>query len=83
MAESCSGLIHVEFAGPALVTIEAGVDPALPSRRSPSRRAWPGRGCWAYIVTSKFSEYVPLYRLEDIFAAGLRDLAGHAAGLVR
>lgn len=28
-AESCSGSIHIEFAGRALVTIEAGVDPAL------------------------------------------------------
>jgi transposase len=27
-----------------------------------------GPGLLAYIVTSKFSEYVPLYRLEDIFA---------------
>lgn len=28
-AENCSGSIHIEFAGRALVTIEAGVDPAL------------------------------------------------------
>jgi transposase len=28
-AESCGGSIHIEFAGRALVTIEAGVDPAL------------------------------------------------------
>lgn len=27
--ESCGGSIHIEFAGRALVTIEAGVDPAL------------------------------------------------------
>ena len=27
-----------------------------------------GPGLLAYIVTSKFSEYVPLYRREDIFA---------------
>jgi transposase len=27
-----------------------------------------GPGLLAYIVTSKFAEYVPLYRLEDIFA---------------
>jgi transposase len=27
-----------------------------------------GPGLLAYIVTSKFSDYLPLYRLEDIFA---------------
>ncbi len=42
-----------------------------------------GPGLLAYIVTSKFSDYLPLYRLEDILAAGLRDFARHPIGMVR
>jgi len=36
-------------------------------QKRPSRKAWPDRGLLAYIVTSKFADYLPLYRLEDIF----------------
>ncbi len=35
---------------------------------SPLERGLAGPGLLAYIVTSKFSDYLPLYRLEDIFA---------------
>ena len=35
---------------------------------SPIERGLAGPGLLAYIVTSKFSDYLPLYRLEDIFA---------------
>ena len=34
----------------------------------PSSAALAGPGLLAYIVTSKFADYLPLYRLEDIFA---------------
>ena len=47
-------------AGPAIETAakpEAAIDKGLA-----------GPGLLAYIVTSKFSDYLPLYRLEDIFA---------------
>ena len=40
-------------------------------RRGPTRlieRGLAGPGLLAYIVTSKFADYLPLYRLEDIFA---------------
>ncbi|MEA2263904.1 MAG: transposase, partial [Acidobacteriaceae bacterium] len=43
-----------------------------------------GPGLLAHIVTSKFSDYLPLYRLEDIFARqgsryrGLRNRSGAA-----
>jgi transposase len=43
-----------------------------------------GPGLLAYIVTSKFADYLPLYRLEDIFVRqGFRDFASHAIGVVR
>lgn len=35
---------------------------------APLERGLAGPGLLAYIVTSKFSDYLPLYRLEDIFA---------------
>jgi transposase len=35
---------------------------------SPIARGLAGPGLLAYIVTSKFSDYLPLYRLEEIFA---------------
>ena len=35
---------------------------------SPIERGLAGSGLLAYIVTSKFADYLPLYRLEDIFA---------------
>ena len=35
---------------------------------SPIERGLAGPGLLAYIVTSKFSDYLPLYRLEEIFA---------------
>jgi len=35
---------------------------------APIERGLAGPGLLAYIVTSKFSDYLPLYRLEDIFA---------------
>ena len=35
---------------------------------SPIERGLAGPGLLAYIVTSKFADYLPLYRLEDIFA---------------
>ena len=35
---------------------------------SPVERGLAGPGLLAYIVTSKFADYLPLYRLEDIFA---------------
>jgi transposase len=42
---------------------------ALAARaESPIERGLAGPGLLAYIVTSKFSDYLPLYRLEEIFA---------------
>ena len=38
-----------------------------PARAAGSRRLYDCDGLLAYIVTSKFSDYLPLYRLEDIF----------------
>ena len=35
---------------------------------APIERGLAGPGLLAYIVTSKFSDYLPLYRLEDVFA---------------
>jgi transposase len=35
---------------------------------SPIERGLAGPGLLAYVVTSKFADYLPLYRLEDIFA---------------
>jgi transposase len=37
-------------------------------RDSPIERGLAGPGLLAYIVTSKFGDYLPLYRLEEIFA---------------
>ena len=37
-------------------------------RNRPSSKGLAGPGLLAYIVTSKFADYLPLYRLEDIFA---------------
>src|SRR5665213_4039531 len=44
---------------------ESVVEAPAPSR--PIERGLAGPGLLAYIVTSKFADYLPLYRLEDIF----------------
>jgi transposase len=36
--------------------------------REPIEKGLPGPGLLAYVVTSKFADYLPLYRLESIFA---------------
>jgi transposase len=64
-----------------------GENPSIQAAKKPETaidKGLAGPGLLAYIVTSKYSEYLPLYRLEDnLRAAGLRDLAGHAVGVVR
>jgi transposase len=64
-----------------------GENPSIQAAKKPETaidKGLAGPGLLAYIVTSKFADYLPLYRLEDIFAAaGLRDLAGYAIGMVR
>jgi transposase len=53
---------HCEAAGETpQITVAARAD-------SPIERGLAGPGLLAYIVTSKFADYLPLYRLEDIFA---------------
>jgi transposase len=53
---------HCEAAGEMpQITVAARAD-------SPIERGLAGPGLLAYIVTSKFADYLPLYRLEDIFA---------------
>jgi transposase len=42
-----------------------------------------GPGLLSYIVTNKFSDYLPLYRLEDIFARQGFEISRHAVGPVR
>ncbi len=47
-------------------------------------KGFAGPGLLAYIVTSKFADYLPLYRLEDIFERqGFADFPSHAIGVVR
>jgi transposase len=49
---------------------KAGENPQMEVAAKPEaaiERGMAGPGLLAYIVTSKFSEYLPLYRLEDIF----------------
>ncbi len=38
-----------------------------PKRRQRSRRALPARDCWLSLLPANFADYLPLYRLEDIF----------------
>ena len=48
-----------------------GENPGIQAAKKPERaidKGLAGPGLLAYIVTSKFSDYLPLYRLEDIFA---------------
>jgi len=52
--------VREQRTGPSIETAakpEAAIDKGLA-----------GPGLLAYIVTSKFADYLPLYRLEDIFA---------------
>ena len=59
--------------------IEAAAKP-----EAPVDKGLAGPGLLAYIVTSKFCDYLPLYRLGDTFERqGVLDLAGHAIDLVR
>ena len=54
--------------GPCEASAE-GPQMAVAARaESPIERGLAGPGLLAYIVTSKFSDYLPLYRLEEIFA---------------
>jgi transposase len=49
----------------------SGVSPNIASTAKPEApidKGLAGPGLLAYIVTSKFADYLPLYRLEDIFA---------------
>jgi transposase len=49
----------------------AGDNPSITAAAKPEAavdKGLAGPGLLAYIVTSKFSDYLPLYRLEDIFA---------------
>ena len=49
----------------------------------PIDKGMAGPGLLAYVVTSKYADYLPLYRLEDIFEQqGLRS-PGDAKRLVR
>jgi transposase len=77
---------------PAEVIAPAEAEPeSRRVRRRPGRQAlanfekgFAGPGLLAFIVTSKFADYPPLYRREDIFrTARLCDFAGHASGVVR
>jgi len=48
-----------------------GENPSIHTAKKPEtaiNKGLAGPGLLAYIVTSKFSDYLPLYRLEDIFA---------------
>jgi len=48
-----------------------GENPSIQTAKKPETaidKGLAGPGLLAYIVTSKFSDYLPLYRLEDIFA---------------
>jgi transposase len=48
-----------------------GENPSIQAAKKPETaidKGLAGPGLLAYIVTSKFSDYLPLYRLEDIFA---------------
>ena len=48
-----------------------GENPSIQSAKKPETaldKGLAGPGLLAYIVTSKFSDYLPLYRLEDIFS---------------
>jgi transposase len=48
-----------------------GEDPSIQAAKKPETaidKGLAGPGLLAYIVTSKFADYLPLYRLEDIFA---------------
>jgi transposase/Arc/MetJ-type ribon-helix-helix transcriptional regulator len=50
---------------------EQGESPQITAAAKPEMaidKSLAGPGLLAYIVTSKFSEYTPLYRLEDVFA---------------
>jgi transposase len=47
-----------------------GVNPSIQAAKKPETaidKGLAGPGLLAYIVTSKYSDYLPLYRLEDIF----------------
>lgn len=50
----------------ARATVKTRSSKPRPSRRRLSTKGWPG--LLAYIATSRFGDYLPLYRLEDIFA---------------
>ena len=49
-----------------------GENPRMETAAKPEtavEKGLPGPGLLAYIATSKFAEYLPLYRLEDVFSA--------------
>jgi len=61
--------VRKKYACPACET--NGENPRIETAAKPETaidKGLAGPGLLAYIVTSKFAEYVPLYRLEDIFA---------------
>ena len=64
-------LQHVRKKYACLHCEEQGESPQITAAAKPEMaidKGLAGPGLLAYIVTSKFSEYLPLYRLEDIFA---------------
>ena len=55
---------------PARVARATGGNPHIKAAAKPETaidKGMAGPGLLAYIVTSKFSDYLPLYRMEDIF----------------
>lgn len=61
--------VRKKYACPACET--SGENPRIETATKPATaidKGMAGPGLLAYIVTSKFAEYAPLYRLEDIFA---------------
>lgn len=51
----------------ACTACEAGHVITAERASRPIERGWPGPGLLAYIITSKFFDHIPLYRLERIF----------------
>jgi transposase len=50
------------------VALARSTSPSRASRRQPIDKGLPGPGLLAHVITSKYSEHLPLYRQEDILA---------------
>ena len=64
-------ILHVRKKYACLVCGSNGDNPRIETAAKPEtaiEKGLAGPGLLSYIVTSKFSDYLPLYRLEDIFA---------------